>query len=74
MLLPLLFEQTFAPPSQVMLDYVDSRGASRLPPGSYALVTQYPRRVFLPEQAGESLGALGLEGPREVLFLEPHKQ
>jgi hypothetical protein len=64
---------------------VDSKGASGLPPGSYSLVTQYPRRVFLPaaeQQAGPAaaaaeqptLAAAGLAGPREVLFLEQQQQ
>ncbi|PRW60527.1 Ubiquitin fusion degradation 1 [Chlorella sorokiniana] len=84
-----------AAPLQLLFDFVDSRGASSLDPGSYALVTQFPRRVFLPPAGGEgsssaagaagaaagqlgeqqregaaTLAAVGLSGPREVLFLE----
>lgn len=54
----------------MLLNFVDSKGGSGLAPGQYRLVTQYPRRVFGPEQAVGALGELGLEGPKEVLFLE----
>jgi hypothetical protein len=60
---------------------VDSKGGSGMLPGGYDLVTQYPRRVFSPEQAAAAgaepptLQAAGLMGPREVLFLEQrHEQ
>lgn len=54
-------------------------------PGRYSLVTQYPRRVFLPSlaEAGAeaaaaerqlTLHSAGLTGPREVLFLEQQHQ
>jgi hypothetical protein len=59
-------------------------------PGSYSLVTQYPRRVFSLQQragstaeaaaaaAGEheqpTLQMIGLTGPQEVLFLEQQQQ
>ena len=68
---------------QLLFDFVDSKGASGMQPGSYSLVQQFPRRQFLPEAAaaaaapvGEgaapaALGAAGLGGPRQVLFLEP---
>lgn len=65
---------------QLLFDFVDSKGASGLEPGSYSLVTQYPRRVFLPpgcdgdtaDPAAQTLAAAGLAGSREVLFLEQH--
>ncbi len=62
---------------QLLFDFVDSKGGSGMLPGGYDLVTQYPRRVFSPEQAAAAAGgdaptllAAGLAGPREVLFLE----
>ena len=58
---------------QVVFDFADAHGASGLLPGQYSLVTQYPRRVFSPQQAEQQLGAVGLQGPREVLFLEPQR-
>lgn len=44
-------------PLQLLFDFVDSKGASGLDPGSYALVTQFPRRVFLPPAGGEGSGS-----------------
>lgn len=35
-------------PMQLLFDFVDSKGASGWAPGSYSLVSQYPRRVFAP--------------------------
>lgn len=45
------------PALQLLFDFVDSKGASGLDPGSYALVTQFPRRVFLPPAGGEGSGS-----------------
>ena len=69
---------------QLLFDFVDSKGGSGMAPGSYSLVTQYPRRVFAPPAASAAAAAAaaaagpeptvqaaGLAGPREVLFLEP---
>lgn len=42
---------------QLLFDFVDSKGASGLDSGSYALVTQFPRRVFLPPAGGGSSGS-----------------
>ena len=63
-------------PLQLLFDFVDSRGASGLLPGEYSLVTQYPRRVYEPgaAAAAQALGGAGLQGSREVLFLEPRQQ
>jgi ubiquitin fusion degradation protein 1 len=67
-----------ASPLQTLFDFVDARGGGGLLPGEYRLVTQYPRRVFDSAEgggeaaaAGASVGDAGLDGPREVLFLEP---
>ena len=73
------------PLPQLLFDFVDSKGASGMLPGRYSLVTQYPRRVFLPSlaEAGAeaaaaerqlTLHSAGLTGPREVLFLEQQHQ
>lgn len=58
-------------PLQVVYDFVDARGAGGQPPGSYQLVTLYPRRVFAPEKQGESLQELGLDAGQQVLMVEP---
>ena len=53
-----------------LFDWVDSEGAGGLDPGTqYALVTQYPRRVFRRAMVTDLAGA-GLAS-REVLFVEP---
>ena len=51
---------------QLLFDFVDSKGASGLDPGSYALVTQYPRRVFLPPAASEGGASGGSANPPAV--------
>ncbi|KAL4856793.1 General transcription factor IIH subunit 2 [Chlorella vulgaris] len=77
-------------PLQLLFDFVDANGASSMAPGSYSLVTQYPRRVYsLQQRAGSTADAaaaaageheqptlqmVGLTGPREVLFLEQQQQ
>ena len=54
--LPLLCHP-HCPALQLLFDFVDSKGASGLDPGSYALVTQFPRRVFLPPAGSERGGS-----------------
>jgi len=60
-------------PVSLLFDYVDSKGASGRDPGSYRLVTQFPRTVFESgaEAEGTTLKEAGLDQPRSVLFLEP---
>jgi hypothetical protein len=55
----------------VLFDFVDSKGAAGRSPGSYRLVTQFPRRVIGVEERDKELREVGLPGPRELLFLEP---
>lgn len=60
---------------QVLFDFVDSRGAGGWERGSYQLVTRMPRRVVVPEGAGEGrgsgrvLGDVGLQGGGSEAFL-----
>lgn len=63
-----------AQPLQLLFDVADSQGAGGLEPGSYALVTRFPRRVLSAESAagGCSVGEVGLTaGAQEALFVEP---
>lgn len=55
-------------PLASVFQFVDAQGGSRQPPGSYSLVTQYPRRQFLDSFPG-TLQEAGLLG-QEALMLE----
>ena len=46
-------------PLQQLFDFVDSRGAAGLDPGTYRLVTQYPRRMFDPPCRSTSSSSAG---------------
>ena len=50
-----------------------AQGAGGLGPGQYRLVTQFPRRVFLPASDDDqlTLGSAGLTGQQEALLVEP---
>ena len=57
--------------AQILFDFADARGAGGLPPGTYQLVMQFPRRVITAELAqSKSLIEVGLSSPQEVLLLE----
>lgn len=58
-------------PLQLLFDYVDSQGAGGMEFGAYQLVTQYPRRVFVPSSGQSTLSDVGLAAGQEVLLLEP---
>ena len=52
-----------------LFDYVDVQAAGELLPGTYRLVTQYPRRAFTVETQG-SLQDAGLSQKQEAVFIE----
>ena len=57
--------------AQVLFDFADARGGGGLPPGTYQLVMQFPRRVITAELAqAKSLAEVGLNSQQEVLLLE----
>lgn len=53
-----------------LFDFVDVSAAPDVKPGTYKLVTQFPRRVFAADKTG-TLGEAGLVQKQEALFLEP---
>lgn len=56
-------------PLQVLFDYVDVEvdGKGNLPPGSYNLLRQFPKKVYVPDDVEGSLEAVGLTSD-EALF------
>ena len=54
---------------QLVFDWVDVNSPEDLRPGSYSLVTQYPKRQFLPE-ATDSLADAGLTSKQEAMFIQ----
>ena len=54
---------------QGVFDWVDLNASDSLQPGSYNLVTQYPKRTFLPSTAG-SLADAGLTAKQEAMFIQ----
>lgn len=65
---------TLQQPLQALFDFVDSVGAGGLEPGSYQLVTRFPRRVVGCEdaEAGRLLADAGVAaGAQEAFFVEP---
>ena len=54
---------------QLIFDWVDVNSPQDLTPGSYSLVTQYPRRSFAPGAAG-SLADAGLTSKQEAMFIQ----
>lgn len=58
-------------PLQALFDFVDVQSRDTgMKPGSYKLVTQFPRRVFTDGTAG-CFSDAGLDHKQEALFMEP---
>ncbi|GMH35773.1 hypothetical protein BSKO_03641 [Bryopsis sp. KO-2023] len=57
-------------PLSHIFDFVDAQGGGGYSSGCYRLVTQFPRRVFLPSGTG-SIHDAGLTQSQEVLLVEP---
>lgn len=59
-------------PLPALFDYIDAQGAGS-EPGTYSLVTQFPRRVIQMSQypSEATLADAGLTGRQEALLLEP---
>lgn len=52
-----------------LFDFVDVEAKPDIRPGTYNLVTQFPRRVFSRDQAG-TLESAGLNQRQEAVFIE----
>lgn len=53
-----------------LFDLVDVEAKPDIKPGTYNLVTQFPRRVISRDQAAGSLEAAGLNQRQEAVFIE----
>mmetsp|Transcript_10297 Transcript_10297/g.19490 ORF Transcript_10297/g.19490 Transcript_10297/m.19490 type:complete len:431 (-) Transcript_10297:253-1545(-) len=57
---------------QALFDYIDVEELAKdHPPGSYKLVTQFPRRIFTDGSADQTFEQAGLNSKQEALLLEP---
>ena len=54
---------------QLLFDWVDVNSPDDLKPGSYNLVTQYPKRSFSPASSA-SLQDSGLTAKQEAMFIQ----
>eukprot|EP00898_Chlorokybus_atmophyticus_P001336 jgi/Chlat1/2202/Chrsp17S02760 len=55
-------------PLQLLFDFIDVAGSVK--PGTYQLVTRFPRKVFADGATAQSFQDAGLSGKQEALFLE----
>ena len=58
-----------AHPLQLVFDWVDISSPQELKPGTYSLVTQYPRRSFSPDSTS-TLQEAGLTAKQEAMFIQ----